>query len=211
MEIFIAPDGTEISLYEGRITTFGLTAEQNEIVRNNLPTTKYDLYDTDVVTDIIAISCTALILVPTAFEKDDLDLVIDYYTDIIDYTDETVFWLGYPKPPAKLRNKFKCYQSFDELASNLKYLLLTVHTKQKKIKEFSRKLADSLTILSLIRNHPGIKTQELAEWTEMSVRSVQRYISTLQATGEWIDYDTSKRGWKLIDNVSILFGDHLKD
>ena len=129
---------------------------------------------------------------------------------MIDCVDETVFWIGYTKPLPKLRSKFKCYERFEELAIKLKYLLLTAHTKQKKAKDFSKKLADSLLILSLIRNHPGIKTQELAERTEMSVRSVQRYIATLQATGEWIDYDTTKRGWKLFDNVSILFGDHLK-
>lgn len=66
-------------------------------------------------------------------------------------------------------------------------------------------------ILSIIRLQPGIRTQELADKLEVSVRTVQRHISTLQAAGEWIEYDTAKRGWRLQFGISVLFGDHLKD
>ena len=65
-------------------------------------------------------------------------------------------------------------------------------------------------ILSLIRSHPGIKTQELVDKLEMPTRTIQRYISALQAAGEWIEYDTHTRGWQLQYGISILFGDHLK-
>ena len=65
-------------------------------------------------------------------------------------------------------------------------------------------------ILSLIRSHPGIKTQELVDKLEMPTRTIQRYISALQAAGEWIEYDTYKRGWQIQYGISILFGDHLK-
>ena len=40
-------------------------------------------------------------------------------------------------------------------------------------------------------------------------RTVQRYIAALQATGEWIEYDRTLKGWGLQKGVSILFGDHL--
>ena len=65
-------------------------------------------------------------------------------------------------------------------------------------------------ILSLIRSHPGIKTQELVDKFEMPTRTIQRYIFALQAPGEWIEYDTHKRGWQLQYSISILFGFHLK-
>ena len=48
---------------------------------------------------------------------------------------------------------------------------------------------------------------ELTELTELPLRNVQRYISALQATGEWIEYDRSLRGWKLFHGFSILYGD----
>ena len=211
MEKFVAPNGKKMPIYEGRVITFGLSSEQNEFVSNNMPSSHYELYETDCVTDIMAVHSIATIIMASAFQENELELITEYYLDIINQTDETVFWIGYPKPLNPLRIKFKCYENFDELALNLKYLLLTAHTKHKKIKSFSKKLADSLMILSMMRNRPGIKTSELASITEMSERSVQRYISTLQATGEWIEYDSVKRGWRLMENVSILFGDHLKD
>ena len=64
-------------------------------------------------------------------------------------------------------------------------------------------------ILALIRNHPGITTQKISEIIGLQPRTVQRYIAALQATGEWIEYDRTLKGWGLQKGVSILFGDHL--
>ena len=85
--------------------------------------------------------------------------------------------------------------------------MLTAHSRSKKAHEYSEKLVNGLKILSLIRKHPGISTQKLSELTELPLRSVQRYIAALQATGEWIKYDRTLRGWKLFHGISILYGD----
>ena len=85
--------------------------------------------------------------------------------------------------------------------------LLSAHSRSRKSYEYSEKLVNGLKILSLIRKRPGISTQTLTELTELSLRNVQRYISALQATGEWIEYDRSLRGWKLFQGFSILYGD----
>lgn len=58
--------------------------------------------------------------------------------------------------------------------------------------------------MKLIRSRSSIRTQELVEELELSPRTIQRYISTLQAAGEWIAYD-HKKGWYLQDGVSPLF------
>ena len=170
-----------------------------------MPTQGYELLDTDAPTDLIAISASALIIIADALDTDSRDIISDYYTEIGGCTDETVFWLGYPKPPNHLQTKFKCYESFDELATNLKYHLLSAHSKSKKAKDFSKQLMECLLIMKLIRSRPGIRTQELVEELELSTRTVQRYISTLQAAGEWIAYDHTKKGWYLQDGMSPLF------
>ena len=94
---------------------------------------------------------------------------------------------------------------FAEFQNDLKYSLLTAHTKSKKAREFSVKLADCIKILSMIRNKPGIKTQELVEQLEKSNRTVQRYIETLRMASEWIVYDSKKKGWYLEYGTSQLF------
>ena len=192
---------------EYRVTTFGLTDEGNALVEENLPTRDYEVFDTDTPTDLIAIGCQALIINATSMDSDSVGMIFDYYSQVNSCTDETVIWLGEPKPPKELRKFFKCYDSFDAIADKLKYLLLTAHSKSKKAHEYSEKLVNGLKILALIRKHPGISTQKLSELTELPLRSVQRYIAALQATGEWIEYDRALRGWKLFHGISILYGD----
>lgn len=190
-----------------RILTFGLTEAQNAWVEENLPPRDYEVFDTDAPTDVIAIGCQALIVNAAAMDGDAARMIFDYYSQVNGCTNETVIWFGEPKPPKELRKFFKCYDSFDAIKDKLKYLLLTAHSKSKKAHEYSEKLVNGLKILALIRKHPGISTQKLSELTELPLRSVQRYIAALQATGEWIEYDRALRGWKLFHGISILYGD----
>ena len=190
-----------------RINTFGLTEEQNALVEDNIPTRDYEVLDTDAPTDLIAINCEVLIIYAPEMDQDSIGMIFDYYSQVNGCTDETVIWLGEPKPPKELQKFFKCYDSFDAITDKLKYLLLTAHSKSKKAHEYSEKLVNGLKILALIRSHPGISTQKLAELTELPLRSVQRYIAALQATGEWIEYDRSLRGWKLFHGISMLYGE----
>ncbi len=196
---------------EYRVTTFGLTDEENALVEENLPTRDYEVFDTDAPTDLIAIGCQALIVNAASMDSNSVGMIFDYYSQVNGCTDETVIWLGEPKPPKELRKFFKCYDSFDAIKDKLKYLLLTAHSKSKKAHEYSEKLVNGLKILALIRKHPGISTQKLSELTELPLRSVQRYIAALQATGEWIEYDRALRGWKLFHGASILYGDVWED
>lgn len=61
-----------------------------------------------------------------------------------------------------------------------------------------------LYVLKRILAKPYITTKEIAEELELSERSVQRYIETLNIAGEQIFYDTKKHGWYLFDGESYL-------
>ena len=190
-----------------RVNTFGLTDEKNTLVEESLPTRAYELYIADTPTDVIAIGCDAMIVNAAALDQDSADMIFDLYSQVDGCTDETILWLGEPMPPKAARKFFKCYPDFDAITDKLKYLLLSAHSRSRKSYEYSEKLVNGLKILSLIRKRPGISTQTLAELTELPLRSVQRYIAALQATGEWIEYDRALRGWKLFHGISILYGD----
>lgn len=192
---------------EHRIITFGLTDEQNEIVKANVPARDYEVFDTDAPTDMIAIGSIAMVIQASELDEDSVGMLFDYYTQINGCTDETVIWLGTPKPPKGLQKFFKCYPSFTDIEDKLKYLLLNAHSKSKKAAEYSEKLVNGLLILSIIRKKPGVTTKELSEKTELPIRSVQRYIAALQAAGEWIEYDRTLKGWKLFQGISSLFGE----
>ena len=61
--------------------------------------------------------------------------------------------------------------------------------------------------LASLRKEKKLTQQELAEKLEVSERSVQRYIETLRIAGEWIEYDTALKGWKLSVGKSVLWDD----
>ena len=61
MRTFLAPNGEYITVPDGRVTTFGLSKEQNTVVENSLPAKGYELLDSDVPTDLIAVSAAAII------------------------------------------------------------------------------------------------------------------------------------------------------
>ena len=96
MKTFLAPNGEYITIPDGRVTTFGLSDEQNKVVENALPVKGYELLDTDASSDLIAISAAALIINAAALDTDSREMVFDYYTEVGDCTDETVFWIGSP-------------------------------------------------------------------------------------------------------------------
>lgn len=98
MKTFHAPNGENIAIPDGRIMTFGLTEEENELVRNALPAKNYELLDTDAPTDLIAISAAAVIINASALDTDSRDMIFGYYTELGADMDETVFWIGCPKP-----------------------------------------------------------------------------------------------------------------
>lgn len=192
---------------EHRIITYGLTNEENSIILKNIPAHDYKVINTECATDIIAFSASAVIINAAKLSNDDYNMITDYYTEINGCTYETVIWIGAPVPQGALKKQFKCYESFDMIENNLKYILLSAHSKSQKAASFSKKLADGIKILSFIRNRPGITTRELSETMELSQRTIQRYIASLQAAGEWIEYNKAKKGWELQEGKSTLFGD----
>ena len=205
MKKVFAPNGNYIIVPDDRVMTFGLTKMQNESVGKVLPIKECELYVTDVPEDLIDISASAVIINAEKLSKSNVDMMFDYYTEIGKSADETVYWIGVPEPPKQLQKVIRTYSCFDELSVELKYQLLTAYRKSRKAKDFSRKMADCIKIISLVKARPGIKTQEIAERLEVSTRTVQRYISTLQVAGEGIEYDNTKKGWFLPGNYSILF------
>ena len=192
---------------EHRIITLGLTDEQNHIVNANKPTKDYEIFDTDAPTDLIAIGSIATIIQASELDEDSVGMLFDFHTQVDGCSDETVIWLGEPEPPKNLKKIFKCYHSFSDIEGNLKYILLSAHRQSKKADEYSEKFVIGLKIIKSIRERPGIKTKELSEELEISPRTVQRYITALQVSGEFIEYDSSKKGWILMGGKSEFLGD----
>ena len=75
---------------EHRITTFGLTEEQNALVQDSIPAKDYEVFDTDAFTDLIAIGHVALILNADMLSDDEREMLCGFYEDVGSCSDETL-------------------------------------------------------------------------------------------------------------------------
>ena len=188
------------------IGTFGLNEAEITFIRGHLPQKDCEIMVADNVTDIIAVSEFAVIVNTGQVNHHDLNMLFDFYTEIAPFS-ETVVFLGNVTIPAELTNHISVYNNFDDLKDNLKYILLSSYRKQKKSANFSNTLSNVILVLSMIRRQPYVTSAELAERLGLSRRSIQRYIETLRVAGEWIEYDSNRKGWYLQEGKSVLWGD----
>ena len=199
---------------DNRICLCNLTLEEVDLVKVNKPNKECEIYVADTLADIIAHSCFMVIANVNNVLKDDLKSFINFYEEIIPYS-ETIILIGNVNLPAKLKRKIKVYDSFEEFKISLKYILLSASSKTKRSNNYSRMLVNSLYILTQILKHPNITTEELYNkmkymQEEVSIRTIERYIESLCMAGEFIEKDKKTKGWKLgCDGESILLSDAL--
>ena len=190
------------------IGTYGLSDKQIEFIKTNIPNKKCEVMDTDCFTDIIATYTIAAVVMWNKLQENDKGILVDYYTQI-DAASEALFLIGNKEDiPKTLLKSVSVYPSFEEFTKNAKYVLLGAYNRKKKNENYSAILSKCILILSLMRKKNYITTKEIAEKLECSERTAQRYIETLRAAGEWIEYDVSHKGWTLLaEGKSILWGD----
>lgn len=174
-----------------------------DFLEANLPTRDTELFATECLTDLVATfnGCAKVVNMEACSEKD-LEFLFWLY-DEVPHFPETVILIGDCKPGLG-NSKFLRYQTFQDLETDLKYVLLDARRKKKASDNFSNSLANALRILKLVAEKPGISSKEIAEKLEIAPRSVTRYIETLNIAGESIVYDRKTNGWSLEFGESFL-------
>ena len=124
MQIFNSITGYKSRTYNGCIITFGLTNEENSFIKTMVNSKNFEVYDTNVASDLVAILATAIVVNAEKLKTDELELLINYYTEVNTEAVETVFWLGSPKPSIELQMLFHCFDSFDEMVVRLNPILI---------------------------------------------------------------------------------------
>ena len=190
------------------VMVFGFSDSEN-IFQSLLPNQNICIWETDLVSDLIAVPCMASVMNINVIKDNEIQMIYEYYSDVIEPT-ETVILIGHSKVdvPQQLAGFFVCYDNLDIAKEKLKYDFLSAYRRQKKSESFSRTVANALTVLRQIKRQPGISSAKLASQLELSPRTIQRYIESLRIAGEWITYDHVKKGWKLFEGKSLLFGDY---
>ncbi len=191
------------------IFAYGISDEEFLIVSESLPNSKVHITDcTDCFTDILALPYIAVIINPDMLTLENVDDLNAFYGEIGTYSEKIVFTKTHPILEGLKNVKYIVFNSVFEFEDRLKYVLLDAAKADKKYESYSETISQMIRVLSEIRKKPGITTVELAEIIERNPRTVQRYITTLNCAGEFIEYDSKKKGWFLFENKSVLWGDY---
>ena len=186
-----------------QIITYGLTDDEINELQKVKPNKDCSIIIADCATDIIAIGAYAAIVRKSELQQGDYDLLISYFEEAGDYAD-TFILIGEDDKLKSFSKKVKIFATFEDFIEKAKFTLVASYAKHKQSDEFSSKISLALKLVVLVKRNPGISTAVLADRLDISPRSVQRYIKTLCMSGEWIDYDTALRGWRLEHEKSFL-------
>lgn len=192
------------------VLVYGISDNQFAIICEELPSSDIRVVDcSDCFTDIIALPYIAVILNPDVMEQEHIDYFNDYANEVLYFTEKIIFTKDHPVLRQLNKNvKHVVLDGDFEIKAKIKYLLLDATRSDRRNDTYSDTIAQTIRVLSEIRKRPGITTAELAEIIERNAKTVQRYITTLNCAGEFIEYDRKKKGWFLFDNKSVLWGDY---
>lgn len=95
---------------KGRITIIGLSYDDIYSMPCAELFDEYEVCFPNNVNDIFALDQDFVIINPSAICEQERNLITEYYTDMIGVFTEMVFWIGFPKPPFRIRAKFHCYE-----------------------------------------------------------------------------------------------------
>ena len=123
MKTFESITGYKPHTYDGRIITFGLTEEENTLLKTLVRHKNCEIYSADIASDLVALLATVIIIKAAKLETDDFNLLENYYAEVGKEADETIFWLGSPLPSLNLQMRFKCHNKFDDIIPELKKVL----------------------------------------------------------------------------------------
>ena len=187
--------------YDCSIMVYGLTKKQISIISKNIPRNlKAVITKTDCYIDIFALTTAEFYIVDsTSISEKDMEGFNELYYEA--YYKNRIHFMSKEK---RLKKHHKFFKDEKDFEKNISYVLLGFISEHKKRAAFSEQISNVLYVLKRILSKPYITTKEIAEGLELSERSVQRYIETLNIAGEEIFYDTKKHGWYLFDGESYL-------
>lgn len=191
------------------VMIYGLCSEEKNELTRVLPP-HFEIVDcTDSYTDLFAVQSLIVMVRGSRMPEEERNDLSGFYREVQEYCDETVIWIGDPKPEGYKNPPFKTYDSFYEALQKVRELALAAYQRKKRSGAFSAKLSDCLKILNLICERPGIRTSEIADEVGLSLRTTQRDIAALRTAIVVLNYDPKRKGWYVDRNPGCSLLDYL--
>ena len=173
-----------------KVILFGLTEEETNIIEDSGLRCDWMIYD--VYQDVIAHYADLTVIDPDALDNEGRICLTNFFKEI-DPVDEKVI-LTSEDPAFNGISFVEAIPDLFEYPDSIPVILMRNLKKTRRDVDYSRRIMLAIKILHLIRRNPGITSRKLSEMVEgVSIRSVKRYIRSLQAAGILIDYQD--KGW----------------
>lgn len=142
--------------------------------------------------DVIAIPADLLIVNPMEVGEEGLEVLAQFYKEIEPSPEQLI--LSEPCDMLESIESVEYIENLFEEPYKVRTIVLRYLHKTVKDIDYSRRISLGLNIMRIICKYPKITTKEISEMTELSQRSVKRYIDTLRMAGADIEYDG--KGWQ---------------
>lgn len=172
-----------------KVILYGLSAEEESIIRDSGLQCEWLVYD--VYQDVLAHYAELSIINPDALDEEGLSALSGFFHEI-DPIDEKVIMTK--NAPEFCDVSFvEIIPDFFEFPDSIPLMIMKNLKETKRDVDFSRRIMYAIKIMRLIEENSGITTKEISNRTELSERSVKRYIRSIQAADVMIEY--RNKGW----------------
>lgn len=180
-----------------KLLTFGLDEGQTALLEAVGLELQIDA--TDCLTDLFAVYADLVVVGAQALSEEEAQTLADTWREIGPTEARVIIAGEAARLEAQLFDGIPQVSVIPEFFDEGFDRTLAVMRRVKETKrdaDISRRITNSILILKLIGENPGVSTDELARRTELSARTVRRYIRSLQAADVLIVRES--RGWKLL-------------
>ena len=172
-----------------KVIIYGLSAEEENIIRTSGLQCEWLVYD--VYQDVLAHYADLTIINPHALDEEGRSCLNEYFHEI-DPVDEKVI-MTKDAPDFRNISFVEIIPDFFDFPDSISLIIMKNLKETKRDVDFSRRIMYAIKIMRLIEDNPGITTKEISNRTELSERSVKRYIRSIQTADVMIEY--RNKGW----------------
>lgn len=190
------------------VMVYGLSQSALDVVSKACAACKVEVYETDCLTDMIAVPSLLIVADLTGVVAEDVERLLGVWLSLDDPTMRVVLLgdVSIEIPPG-LRRKIRIAPEPLSL-DVIKFLILRQREALKRhlhmVSRFDRRIFRLMHILRELNVRREVSSHALAAKFNVSQRTVQRDIELLQSLGECIDYDDTRKRFSVPSDWSPL-------